>query len=236
MFSIDTVDDWDKRIEDYPEDVKQFYKKMVPKIAELKGMNSTDNQGWSTLVNDKKLDVHIFSKKSEAGFMTMKAYGHINHNVLDIWRCIQYNPWRPEWDANCAEIFWIEKMGVAAYTMYNRSKKVMVVSGRDFIMDVLTFQEPDGTILLIISSNEEQTLSYPQKKGVVRANAPIGGWVLIPDKDDPNKTHCSLSVEIDMVGYFPDIAINTAFRQQGYQINELRKTIPKYLEKFKHQF
>jgi len=22
MFSIDTVDDWDKRIEDYPEDVK----------------------------------------------------------------------------------------------------------------------------------------------------------------------------------------------------------------------
>jgi len=88
MFSIDTVDDWDKRIEDYPEDVKQFYKKMVPKIAELKEMNSTNNEGWSTLVNDKKLDVHIFSKKSEAGFMTMKAYGHINHNVLDIWRCI----------------------------------------------------------------------------------------------------------------------------------------------------
>lgn len=66
---------------------------------------------------------------------------------------------------------------------------------------------------MIISSNDELQKSYPQKPGVIRGNAPIGGWVLIPDKDDPERTHCSLAVEIDLIGYFPDIAVNTAFRQ-----------------------
>ena len=87
MFNIETIDNCDKRIEDYPDDVKLFYKKMVPKIEELKDMMAT-NEGWTTLVNDKKADVHIYSKKSNAGLMTMKAQGHINYNVLDIWRTI----------------------------------------------------------------------------------------------------------------------------------------------------
>ena len=87
MFNIETINDWDKRIEDYPDDVKLFYKKMIPKINELKEM-CAGTEGWSSLVNDKKNDVHIFSKKSDAGIMVMKAQGTINHNVLDIWRCI----------------------------------------------------------------------------------------------------------------------------------------------------
>ena len=72
MFSIDVIEDWEKRIQNYPDEVKEFYKKMLPKIEELKEMCST-TEGWSTLVNDKKHDVHIFSKKSNAGIMTMKA-------------------------------------------------------------------------------------------------------------------------------------------------------------------
>jgi hypothetical protein len=100
--------------------------------------------------------------------------------------------------------------------MYNRSNKVVVVSSRDFLLDVLTFEEPDGTILLIISTNEELGASHPLKKGIVRAKAPIGGWILIPDKTNPNRTNCSLFLEVDFGGYMPDIAVNTAFRQQGY--------------------
>ena len=88
---------------------------------------------------------------------------------------------------------------------------------------------------MVISTNEELGATHPMKKGIVRANAPIGGWILIPDKNVPNKTHCSLFLEVDFGGYMPDIAVNTAFRQQGYQINLLKKTLPKFLEKFKNK-
>ena len=71
---------------------------------------------------------------------------------------------------------------------------------------------------------------------MVRATAPIGGWLLVPDKEDPNKTYCQLFLEADFGGYFPDIAVKTAFKQQGYQIDLLRKCIPKFLDKFKNKF
>jgi ribosomal protein S18 acetylase RimI-like enzyme len=50
----------------------------------------------------------------------------------------------------------------------------------------------------------------------VKAGAPIGGWVITPDRDDPNKTHCTLMIELDFGAYMPEIAIKTAFRNQGY--------------------
>ena len=32
MWDIEQVDDWDDRIKDYPDHIKKFYDKMIPKI------------------------------------------------------------------------------------------------------------------------------------------------------------------------------------------------------------
>lgn len=189
------------------------------------------NDGWHNMVRDKKNDITIDQRKSAAGLLTMRASGHINYRSINIWRCINYNEWRKQWDANCDAIYFMGKQGVGAYSMYNRSKRIMVVAEREFILDFFTFQdEKDDTIFIIISSNDELE-GPPKKKGVVSANAPIGGWVIVPDKENPNRTFCTLMIELDFGGYMPEIAVKTAFRDQGYQINLLKKTMPKFIFK-----
>ena len=89
--------------------------------------------------------------------------------------------------------------------------------------------------MIVISSNDEIERP-PCKKEVVQAQAPIGGWVIVPDKENPNRTHCTLMIELDFGGYMPEIAVKTAFRDQGYQINLLKKTMPKFMDKFAHKF
>jgi hypothetical protein len=47
----------------------------------------------------------------------------------------------------------MSKVGTNGYNIYTRSKKVMFVEGREFLLDFLTNEEPDGLIYIIISSN-----------------------------------------------------------------------------------
>ena len=57
-------------------------------------MGNVDDPTWKNLVKDKKYDIRIDSKYSDGGFLTMRASGNIDYSPIDVWRCIQYNPWR----------------------------------------------------------------------------------------------------------------------------------------------
>mmetsp|Transcript_5917 Transcript_5917/g.10092 ORF Transcript_5917/g.10092 Transcript_5917/m.10092 type:complete len:93 (-) Transcript_5917:265-543(-) len=85
----------------------------------------------------------------------MRSEGRIGYDALSIWRCINYNAIRKQWDVNLDHICFMSKEGMGAYTLYNRTKRVFVVAGRDFVLDFFTYQEAGGTIILTISSNEE---------------------------------------------------------------------------------
>ena len=69
---------------------------------------------------------------------------------------------------------------------------------------------------------------------MTRAETPIGGWIFEPDPENPNRTLATLMIEIDFKGYMPDIAMTTAFKMQGYQIDLLRGYVPKFMDKVKH--
>ena len=69
----------------------------------------------------------------------MRSSGWIEYSTLDIWRCINYLPVRKEWDADCDMLKYVRKVGAGSYTVVNRTRKVMVVAGRDFVVDFLTF-------------------------------------------------------------------------------------------------
>ena len=141
------------------------------------------------MVTDKKNDVKIDWGKSKNGLLMMRAFGTIEFNNLDVWRCINYNPWRPEWDKNADEIYFMKKVGIGAYHMYSRTKKIYVVAPREYLLDLFTFQEKDGTIIIIISSNDSLEKDLPDfKKGIIRANVPIGGWIFRPDPENPQRT------------------------------------------------
>ena len=110
----------------------------------------------------------------------------------------------------------------------------MVVASREFVLDVLIFEEQDGTVFNIISSNHDLYAQYPLSKGAQRAESPMGGWILTPDKENPNRTWCTLLMELDFAGYIPDFVIRTAFRESGYTIAKVRKAMPKFRSKFAH--
>ena len=206
-------------------------------MDELMGLGKEPKQnGWRNLVNDKRKKIYIETKKSSRGFNMRRATGPIEHPALDCFRVIEQGGVAGEWDETAEEGYLISKQGVNAYELYNRSKRVMIVEGRDFVMDCLFQKYEDGTIIHASCSNHAKDDVVPIRKGVTRATTPIGGWILTPDPENPNRTNACLIVEIDFKGYMPDFAITTAFSMQGYMIDKLRKYIPKFLDKNAHLF
>ena len=71
------------------------------------------------------------------GFCMMRASGPIDYAPIDCFRIIEAGGVAAGWDETAAEAFLCSKQGVNAYELYNRSKRVMIVEGRDFVMDCL---------------------------------------------------------------------------------------------------
>ena len=40
-----------------------------------------------------------------------------------------------DFDKTCDDVFYFDKVGVNAWHMYNRSKKILLVAGRDFVIN-----------------------------------------------------------------------------------------------------
>ena len=156
----------------------------------------------------------------------MFAQGGIDFPAIDIWRCVCSTQMTKDFDKTCDDAFYFDKVGVNAVHTYQRSKKILLVAGRDFVMDQLMNQESDGTIIHVTSSNEDLNEKFPVPKGVVRGCSPIGGYIITPDVNDPNKSYVKFLLELDFGGHIPDFAGRTAFRDQGYLIDKLRKVIP----------
>jgi hypothetical protein len=53
-----------------------------------------------------------------------------------------------------------------------------------------------------------------------------------PIKGDRSKTFVTIVNEIDIKGFVPEWAMRTVMKDQGYQIDNLRKIIPKWKEIF----
>lgn len=120
------------------------------------------------------------------------------------------------------------KVGVGAYQCFWKSKKIMVVDSREFLMDCMVFEQPDGTCIHLTSSNKDLYSKRPLSKNSVRAETPISGWILTPDKRNPNKTWATLIMELNFGGYIPDFAVRGVFKECGYTIANLRKAMPKF--------
>ena len=112
----------------------------------------------------------------------------------------------------------------------------MVVASREFYMDSLIYEDEEGIVWAIVSSNQEAQEANPPQKGAIMGNQPYGGWVIVPNKNDPSKSHAYLLAEIDFKGYFPEPAIKMAFKDLGYVVAKTRKIVPKFQQKFSYLY
>ena len=74
--------------------------------------------------------------------------------------------------------------------VYQKTKKVAVVSARDFIFVLHLNKMPDGTIFALVFSIPRDDL-HPPEKNAVRGILQLGGWKLKPLDGDPNRTEAT---------------------------------------------
>jgi len=60
------------------------------------------------------------------------------------------------------------------YVIHKKTKSKVVVSARDFVVNIVYNREPDGTVTSVASSSNVKA-NIPEIKGVIRADAPING-------------------------------------------------------------
>ena len=92
-------------------------------------------------------------------------------------------------------------------------------------------EEPDGT-LIVCGSTDHCDYKMPEKPGVIRADTPISGMMFKPNPQDPNKTIAYICNEVDIKGVVPDFAMRQVLKDQGYQIERLRRVVPKWKKLF----
>jgi hypothetical protein len=200
-WDIEAISDWGYRIQNYSGEQKQFYMDMVPKINELKGVGESANL-WDLLVDSKKDEVIIETKKSIRGLLIMRAKGVVEWPPMDVFRAMNYSPMIKEWNLNHEESEFLKKVGVNGFHYWSKTKKVFVVSSRDFATNMLYNVEADGTVIICGSSDNFHG-DCPEKPGAVRGLTPLSGYILRPVASDPSKTHITMINEVDLKGSIP---------------------------------
>lgn len=205
MWNWESITDWQVRTQAYTQEQKDFYNSIVPKVQEFKGIMASTG-GWDLLVDSKKDDIFIQTKKSIRGFFIVRARGTIEWNATDIFRCICNNQLKPQWDINCDHTIYRKKIGVNGYICYNQTVKKFVVAARDFVMNWIQNTEPDGSIYYCASSigckwNE------PEVKDVIRGSTPLSGFHIKPCPDNPKKCDITIINEVDLKTSIPDFVL-----------------------------
>jgi hypothetical protein len=161
------------------------------------------------LLENKESKVKIEIKTSVRGFKISRGQGPIDFAPIDIWRAMACKDFVNEYALNTDYTEFRKKIGANGYICYSRTKPKMGFSARDFIMNYLINLEADGTFILVTTSTN-CNWKEPENKGLVRGELPISGYVMTPDKDDPNKSYVYVINEVDLKSSVPNFLLRQA--------------------------
>eukprot|EP00350_Pseudokeronopsis_sp_OXSARD2_P002030 CAMPEP_0170554910 /NCGR_PEP_ID=MMETSP0211-20121228/12787_1 /TAXON_ID=311385 /ORGANISM="Pseudokeronopsis sp., Strain OXSARD2" /LENGTH=204 /DNA_ID=CAMNT_0010864349 /DNA_START=1642 /DNA_END=2256 /DNA_ORIENTATION=+ len=182
-------------------------------------------EDWTDLVNDRKMGVIIQSRTSPSGGNSIKATGTLDYPAEDIFKVIGNSAYRQIYDKNYDQGHYVMKIGKQAMLIYQKTKKISVVSARDFLLVMIYNKFANGSIKIVVASTDKNEL-FPEVKGAVRGFVEIGGWMLEPLEE--GQTKVTYMTEVDLKGSIPSFVTNTANKDQGYQIPKLKNAITKY--------
>ncbi|CDW82258.1 star-related lipid transfer protein 4 [Stylonychia lemnae] len=206
---------------------QEYLTQALDKLREFENQISLDQ--WKISVEDKKKGLNIWQRTSENGLKCMKAQGIIEKKADDIVKVIGDDDYRKYFDPVFDFSTVLERVADQTYMVYQKTKRVAIVSARDFMFILHLNKMPNGTIYAIVFSIDADHIR-PQQKGIVRGWLQLGGWKLEPLADDPNKTFATYQTEIDMRGSVPQFVMTQANKDIGYQIVKIRKVVDIYLK------
>jgi len=87
-----------------------------------------------------------------------------------------------------------------------------MVSQRDFVLTNHFHKYEDGSLLILVFTDESKQDLIPTNSKVVRGFLHVGGWYLQPISE--NETKCSLMLEMDLKGIHQTL-VKQANKEQG---------------------
>lgn len=189
---------------------------------ELKGL-----QDWTNQANTD--GVKIDYRSSTRGFNTLRASAVLPFNIMDIFVTLMDAKSRPLYDVNIDDTsHTISRIAANTTAIYQKSKKIFVVSSRDFVLVSHLHRHANGDISIIAFSDESIQHLVPENKNAVRGCVHLAGWHL--EILSKASTRCTLIIELDLKGNLPQFAIKGANVEQGSQLKKIPKIIRQYLQ------
>lgn len=127
---------------------------------------------WKITTDDKKEGIQIWLRTTPSGDNAMKAQAIVSKSPMQVFKVIGNDSYRKTYDETYAEGFLIEKIADQTYFVYQRSKKIAIVSARDFILILHFNMTPEG-VIYVIAFNSDRNDLVSETKGVIRASVPV---------------------------------------------------------------
>lgn len=127
---------------------------------------------WKITTDDKKEGIQIWLRTTPSGDNAMKAQAIVNRSPMQVFKVIGNDSYRKTYDETYGEGFLIEKIADQTYFVYQRSKKIAIVSARDFIL-ILHFNMTQEGVIYVIAFNSDRNDLVSETKGVIRASVPV---------------------------------------------------------------
>lgn len=127
---------------------------------------------WKITTDDKKEGIQIWLRTTPSGDNAMKAQAIVNRSPMQVFKVIGNDSYRKTYDETYGEGFLIEKIADQTYFVYQRSKKIAIVSARDFILILHFNMTPEG-VIYVIAFNSDRNDLVSETKGVIRASVPV---------------------------------------------------------------
>eukprot|EP00347_Sterkiella_histriomuscorum_P015762 403355775 len=233
---VEVITDWESRKKLYkPQNLKYvdqisgFYDKYVAAL---------DLPDWKICVDDNKNGLKVW-QRNQGGLKAMKAEAIIDRCPDEVFRIIGDLSLRKEYDDTYDDGYALDLIAHQTFIQYQKTKKVAVVSARDFVyilsvnkvqqklLNSFIIQRPDGIIYAMVNSTTREDLKPPEKS-VVRGELDLGGWRLVPLPDNPNRTLCQFQALMDLKGSIPGFVLTQVNKDLGQQIVKLRKVVDKF--------
>ena len=127
---------------------------------------------WKITTDDKKEGIQIWLRTTPSGDNAMKAQAIVNRSPMQVFKVIGNDSYRKTYDETYGEGFLIEKIADQTYFVYQRSKKIAIVSARDFIL-ILHINMTQEGVIYVIAFNSDRNDLVSETKGVIRASVPV---------------------------------------------------------------
>ena len=127
---------------------------------------------WKITTDDKKEGIQIWLRTTPSGDNAMKAQAIVNRSPMQVFKVIGNDSYRKTYDETYGEGYLIEKIADQTYFVYQRSKKIAIVSARDFILILHFNMTPEG-VIYVIAFNSDRNDLVSETKGVIRASVPV---------------------------------------------------------------